>query len=159
MPLQMPFAVCRRLPKTQAESRVPRIFAALTLHSRHPAGVRVILLSKDSPKEKYRQSCLLPEQKQPSLGIVTLAEYLSGCSSTLREAVGREIMSTQNAIRTGNQFMSANGQEREQTLPEQATRKRIDALGSVESTSPAHIPHHGSCCCMLCWPKNIKAYL
>jgi hypothetical protein len=83
-----------------------------------------------------RQSGLLPEQKQPSLVIVTLAECLSGCSSTLREAVGREIMSTQNAILIGNQYLSDNGQEREQTLQEEATGKHIDEKGTGESNSP-----------------------
>ncbi len=45
-------------------------------------------MSTDSPKDKSRQSCLLHEQKQPSLVVVTLKEYRSGCSFTLGEAVG-----------------------------------------------------------------------
>ncbi len=68
-------------------------------------------------------------------------------------------MSTQNAIVTGNQYVSANGQEREQTLREEATGKSVDEIVTGESTSPAYIAHHGSCCCMSCWPKNINAYL
>jgi hypothetical protein len=64
-------------------------------------------------------------------------------------------MSTQNAILIGNQYVSDNGQEREQTLQEEATGKHIDEMGTVESNSP----HHRTCCCMSCWPKNINSYL
>lgn len=70
---------------------------------------------------------------------------------------GREIMNTQDAIFNGDQNMSDNGQE--QTLQDEVSGTRINALGTGESTSPAQIPHHGSCCCMSCWPKNMNAYL
>jgi hypothetical protein len=63
IPVQIPFTVGRRLPKIQAECQVPS-------------------------KDKSRQSFLLPEQKQPSLVIGTLARYLPGLSSTLGEAAG-----------------------------------------------------------------------
>jgi hypothetical protein len=52
-------------------------------------------MSRNSSKGKSTQSFLLFEQKQPSLVIGTLAEYLSGRSSTLGEAVG--IHGDQNA--------------------------------------------------------------
>ena len=91
--------------------------------------------------------------------IGTLAEYLSGRNSTFGEAVRSEIMSTQNAILTGNQYVSDNTQERERTLQVEETGRRIDSIGTGESTSPSHVPHHGSCCCMSCWPKNINGYL
>jgi len=68
-------------------------------------------------------------------------------------------MSTQNAMLTGTQYVSDNGQKREQTLQEEATGKRIDAMEAVGSTSPSNVPHHGSCCCMSCWSKNINEYL
>jgi hypothetical protein len=66
-------------------------------------------------------------------------------------------MNTQDAIFNGDQNMSDNGQE--QTLLDEVSGMRIDALGTGESTSPAQIPHHSSCCCMSCWPKNMNAYL
>jgi len=68
-------------------------------------------------------------------------------------------MSTQDAIFTGDQRVSDNGQEREQTLQEEATGKRIDESGTGESTSSADVPHHRTCCCQSCWPKNINSYL
>jgi hypothetical protein len=67
-------------------------------------------------------------------------------------------MSTQNAILSGNQHVSYNGQEQEQTLQEEATGNRIDEIGIGESTSPVHIPHHRLCCCLSCWQKNIKSF-
>jgi hypothetical protein len=66
-------------------------------------------------------------------------------------------MNTQDAIFNGDQNMSDNGQE--QTLQDEVSGTRIDALETGESTSPAQSPHHGSCCCMSCWPKNMNAYL
>ena len=66
-------------------------------------------------------------------------------------------MDTQDAIFNGDQNMSDNGQE--QTLQDEVSGTRIDALGTGWSTSPAQIPHHSSCCCMSCWPKNMNAYL
>ena len=68
-------------------------------------------------------------------------------------------MSKQNAILIGNQYVSDNGQEREQTLQEEATGKHFDETGTGESNSPAHSPHHRTCCCMSCWPKSINSYL
>jgi hypothetical protein len=68
-------------------------------------------------------------------------------------------VSTQDAILNGNQYVSDIGQEREQTLQEEATGNRIDEIGTGESTSPVHIPHHRSCCCVSCWSKNINSYL
>jgi hypothetical protein len=68
-------------------------------------------------------------------------------------------MSTQNAILIGNQYVSDNGQERKQTLQEEATGKHIDEKGTGESNSPGQSPHHRTCCCMSCWPKNIDSYL
>jgi len=67
-------------------------------------------------------------------------------------------MSTQDAYLNGNEHVSDNGQEREQTLQEEETGKRIDEIETGKPTSPAHIPHHRSCCCMSCWPKNMNAY-
>jgi hypothetical protein len=66
-------------------------------------------------------------------------------------------MSKQDAILNGNQLVSDNGQE--QTLQEEETGKRIDEIGAGESASPAQIPHHKTCCCMSCWPKNMNWYL
>jgi hypothetical protein len=71
----------------------------------------------------------------------------------------RETMNPQNAMSIGNRYVSDNGQEREQTLQKEATGKRIDEIGTGKSTSPAHIPHHSSCCCISCWSKNMNAYL
>jgi hypothetical protein len=68
-------------------------------------------------------------------------------------------MSTQNAKLIGDQHVSDNGQGREQTLQEEETGKPLDEIGTGESRSPAQIPHHGSCCCMSCWPNNINSYL
>ena len=131
----------------------------------------------------------LSEQKQPSLVIGILADYLSGCphnrtccKSCSLIVVGpreisqlattlaphptpgrqekfqeRELMNTQDALFNGDQHMSDNGQE--QSLRDEESGTRIDALGTGESTSPAQIPHHSSCCCISCWPKNMTAYL
>jgi hypothetical protein len=66
-------------------------------------------------------------------------------------------MSTQNAILSENQYMSDNGQEREQTLQEEATGNHIGEIGTVESRSLVDIPHHGSCCCISCWQKNFHS--
>ena len=66
-------------------------------------------------------------------------------------------MNTQNAIFNGDQRATDNGQER--TLQEEKTGKRIDEIGTGESTSYLHIPHHRTCCCESCWPKNINSYL
>jgi hypothetical protein len=44
-------------------------------------------------------------------------------------------------------------------LQEEETGKPLDEIGTGESRSPAQIPHHGSCCCMSCWPNNINSYL
>jgi hypothetical protein len=68
-------------------------------------------------------------------------------------------MSTQNALLAGNQYVSDNRQERERTLHVEETGKRVDEIGTGESNSPVQIPHHGSCCCMSCWPKNMNSYL
>jgi len=66
-------------------------------------------------------------------------------------------MSTQDAILNVNLHVIDNGQG--QTLQKEETGKRINEIGTVESTSPAQVPHHSSCCCMSCWPKNMNAYL
>jgi hypothetical protein len=66
-------------------------------------------------------------------------------------------MNTQDAVFNGDQHMSDNGQER--TLQEKEPGKRIDEIGTGESRSPVHIPHHSTCCCMSCWPKNMNLYL
>jgi hypothetical protein len=68
-------------------------------------------------------------------------------------------MSTQDAMLSGNQYVSDNGQEREQTLKEEATGNSINEIGTGESTSSVDIPHHSSCCCMSCWSKNFTSYL
>jgi hypothetical protein len=68
-------------------------------------------------------------------------------------------MSTQNAIFNGDQYVSDNGQEREQTLQEEAAGKHINELGTGKSNNPADRPHHRTCCCASCWPKNINSYL
>jgi hypothetical protein len=44
-------------------------------------------------------------------------------------------------------------------LQEEATGKHFDETGTGESNSPAHSPHHRTCCCMSCWPKSINSYL
>jgi hypothetical protein len=66
-------------------------------------------------------------------------------------------MNTKDAIFNGDQHVSVKGQER--TLLEEETEKRMDETGTGDSTSPAHIPHHRTCCCVSCWPKNINSYL
>jgi hypothetical protein len=67
-------------------------------------------------------------------------------------------MSTQGALPSGNQFLSDNGLERDQTLQGDATGNRSDEFGTVESTSPVQIPHHESCCCLSCWQKNMDSF-
>jgi len=66
-------------------------------------------------------------------------------------------MNTQDAIFNGDQNMSDNGQEL--ALQEEQTGRHIDEIGTGESTNPVHIPHHRTCCCESCWPKNINLYL
>jgi hypothetical protein len=68
-------------------------------------------------------------------------------------------MSEQNAVLIGDQHASDDGQAREQTLQEEATGKHFDETGTAGSNSPTHSPHHRTCCCMSCWPKNINSYL
>ena len=68
-------------------------------------------------------------------------------------------MNTQDAIINGNQHLSENGQERKRTLQEPETGRRIDEMGTGESTSRVQISHHRTCCCQSCWPKNINSYL
>jgi hypothetical protein len=68
-------------------------------------------------------------------------------------------MSTQDEILSGNQSVSDNRQEGEQTLKEEATGTRINENGTGESMSLVHIPHHRSCCCMSCWSKKLISYL
>jgi len=72
---------------------------------------------------------------------------------------GRKIMSSQGALPSGNQFVSDNGLEPDQTLQGEATGNRIDEFGTVESTSPVQISHHASCCCLSCWQKNMNSFL
>ena len=71
----------------------------------------------------------------------------------------REIMNTQDAIFNGEQHLSDSGQEAERILQEEETGRPIGAIGAGESTRTADIPHHRTCCCQFCWPKNINAYL
>jgi len=66
-------------------------------------------------------------------------------------------MNTQDAIFNGDQNMSDNGQE--QTLQDEESGTRIDALGTGESRSPVDVSHHRTCCCGSCWTKNMNAYL
>jgi hypothetical protein len=68
-------------------------------------------------------------------------------------------MSTQDAILSGNQYVSDGGQEQEQSLQVEASGNRMDEIGTGESTSPAQISHHRTCCCESCWPNNINSYL
>jgi hypothetical protein len=68
-------------------------------------------------------------------------------------------MSTQDAILGGNRHVRDDGQEREQTVKEEATENRINEIGTVEAMNPVPLPHHWSCCCMSCWSKNINLYL
>jgi hypothetical protein len=66
-------------------------------------------------------------------------------------------MNTQDAIFNGDQHVSESRQER--TLQEEKTGRSIDEIGTEESTSPVQIPHHKTCCCQTCWPKNMNSYL
>jgi hypothetical protein len=68
-------------------------------------------------------------------------------------------MSTQDEILSGNQYVSDNRQEGEQTLKEEATGTHINENWTGESTSPVRIPHHRSCCCISCWSKKLFSYL
>jgi hypothetical protein len=68
-------------------------------------------------------------------------------------------MNTQNALFNTDQGVSDNGQEQERTFQEEDTGKRFDAIGTGESKSTVHIPHHKTCCCQSCWPKNMNSYL
>ena len=70
-----------------------------------------------------------------------------------------EIMNTQNAMLTGNQSGSDNGQEQERTLQEEGMGKSIDEMGTDESTSAGPNSHHRTCCCESCWPDKINLYL
>jgi len=66
-------------------------------------------------------------------------------------------MSTQNAKLDGNQYMSDNGQEREQALQEETTGNHPGEIGMEESRSTAEVPHDRSCCCMSCWQKSFRS--
>jgi len=68
-------------------------------------------------------------------------------------------MGTQSAIFDGNQHANENLQERELTLQEEATGKRINELETEKSTNAAYVSHHSSCCCISCWSKNMDTYL